>query len=344
MSDSRITNFKKQIMKLNFRTNARIFHSQFLKFTIFFILILTTISCHEDLFTFNFPNANTTLSKADSSALHFFVLSDWGFSGSNNQRKVATEMSEISKLVGINFILTCGDNFQIAGVDSVNDPLWKINYESVYLNDSSLLVPWYPALGNHDCMGEPDAQVEYSKTSKYWKMPARYYSFVEKADSKDSVRFIVLDTQGLIQEYQNLSDKNNYETIAQYSWLKELLSAAKEKWIIVTGHHPVFSASIYHGDTDEMKEIVKPLFNLYKVDFYICGHDHDFEHAREQGENTDYIVTGTGGNPRYISRNKRTIYSMSTLGFTYLSISENSVRLYFITSAGKIGYSYTKKK
>jgi len=314
------------------------------KFMTVLVMFISLTSCHEDLFTFNFPNANTTVNRTDSNSLHFFVLSDWGFSGSSNQQKVATKMSDISKLVGINFILTCGDNFQIAGVDSINDPLWKINYESVYLNDSSLLVPWYPALGNHDYLGNPEAQVEYSKTSKYWKMPARYYSFVEKAESTDSVRFIVLDTQGFIQEYQNLPDKNDYETIAQYAWLKNVLSTANEKWIIVTGHHPVFSASIFHGDTDEMKEFIKPLFDQYKVDFYICGHDHDFEHAREPGEYTDYIVTGTGGNPRYISRNKRTIFSISTLGFTYLSISEDSAKLYFITAAGKIGYSYTKKK
>jgi len=331
-------------MKFKFKPNYRKFYSKLLKFTILFILVSIITSCIEDtLKNNNFPNANTTLRRNDSSSLHVFVLSDWGFSGSSNQRKVANEMSLTSKLVGLNFILTCGDNFQLAGVDSVNDPLWKINYEDVY-NDSSLLVPWYPALGNHDCMGNPDAQVEYSKTSKYWKMPARYYSFVEKVDSKDSVRFIVLDTQGLIQEYQSLTDKNDYETIAQYRWLKEILSAAKEKWIIVTGHHPVFSASIYHGDTNEMKEIIKPLFDQYKVDFYICGHDHDFEHAREMGEYTDYIVTGTGGDPRYIGSNKRTIYSLSTLGFTYLSISGNYVKLNFITADGKIGYRYTKNK
>ena len=323
----------------------RKFKNGFFRFMIFMFISLTLMSCLDDIFKQHkyFLNANTALSKTDTSSLHFFVLSDWGFSGSEGQRKVAAEMSQISKLVGIQFILTCGDNFQIAGVESVNDSLWTTNYTTIY-NDSALLVPWHPALGNHDHLGNPDAEVEYTTTSKYWKMPAKYYSFVEKVNARDSARFIVLDTQGLIQEYQNLSDTTDYETTPQYGWLKKLLSGKMEKWIIVTGHHPVFSAATFHGDTYEMKKLIKPLFDQYKVDFYICGHDHDFEHAKEKAEYTDYIVTGTGGNPRIEGRNERTIYSMSALGFTYFSITQDCANLYFITADGLIGYSYMKKK
>ncbi len=290
-----------------------------------------------------FPLAQDSLRHQDSSSVNFFVLSDWGFTGNFGQKNVAKEMVSISKLVGIKFILTCGDNFQYSGVQSVSDPLWADNFEKIY-NDSALQVPWYPALGNHDYYGNPDAEVEYSSLSKYWKMPNRYYSFSQPINDRISARFVVLDTQGLINSYRNLSDTTQLDSIVQYVWFRKLLQQSTEKWIIVTGHHPVLSASTFHGDTYEMIKLIKPLFDQYKVDFYICGHDHNFEHAKYKNEYTDYIVTGTGGYPRAIEGNKRTIFSLSSLGFSYFKMTSDTIQLYFITDDNRIGYGYKKVK
>jgi len=285
----------------------------------------------------------STIVPIDTTSLNFFILSDWGYNGSPDQLRVKWEMNKIAKVIKLKFILTCGDNFQDVGVSSIYDPLWQINYVNVY-NDSSLLVPWYPALGNHDYLTNPYAEVGFSTINNYWNMPAMYYTFVEKVDSNTYARYIVLDTQGLISEYQSLADTTKYDTIAQYVWLKNILQGLKEKWIIVTGHHPVFSASHVHGDTKEMKIMIKPLFDAYNVDFYICGHDHDFEHARESNRGTDYIVTGTGGTVRPVGYDDKTIFSLSALGFTYISLTSDKAKLYFITADNKIGYSYVRNK
>jgi tartrate-resistant acid phosphatase type 5 len=323
------------------------YYKPVIRFLVLIIILSGSFSCSKveklDFPTDELPIAYDILNPIDRGSLHFFVISDWGYNGTSNQKEVESEMNLISQYVGLNFILTCGDNFQNTGVQSINDPLWYSNYENIY-DDSALLVPWYPALGNHDYFGKPDAQVAYSATSDYWNMPARYYTFVKEVDAISSVRFIVLDTPGLLSAYQSLKDLTKYETIAQYSWLRTLLSGAKEKWIIVTGHHPVFSASPFHGDTKDLIILIKPLFDKYNIDFYICGHDHDFEHAREIGKNTEYIVTGTGGIVRREGFNERTVYSMSVLGFTYISVASNNAKLYFITSDGNIGYSFEKTK
>jgi len=307
------------------------------------VMSFTLASCSEyaDVDHKNLPDADSL--STGTSSLNFFILSDWGFNGSGSQKKVASAMGVFADKARPRFILTCGDNFQIDGVQSVSDPRWKLNYENVY-TDSSLLIPWYPALGNHDYLGNPDAQVEYTLESKYWRMPARYYSFVKQVNSTASVRFIVLDTQDLITQFQNRDTALNLEAITQYRWLKNLLTGAHEKWIIVTGHHPVFSASAVHGDTEELKVLLKPLLQKYNVDFYICGHDHNFEHAREQGSTTEYVITGTGGWARPEGTNERTIFAMSELGFTYVSLSADSANLYFITADRKVGYSYFKTK
>ena len=58
----------------------------------------------------------------------FIVLSDWGFNGSDGQKSVAAQMGKVVAYAGAEFVLTCGDNFQYMGVDSVDSPLWQINF------------------------------------------------------------------------------------------------------------------------------------------------------------------------------------------------------------------------
>ena len=312
------------------------------------ILIFGTFlfsSCLDFLFKphANYPLAKDILTKNEKEALHFFVLSDWGFNGDFGQKNVAKQMQEISKLVGLNFILTCGDNFQYNGVTSATDELWKTNYEDIY-NESALQVPWYPALGNHDYYGNPDAEIEYSAIHPNWNFPSRYYSFSRILNARDKALFIVLDTQGLINDYHNLTDSTQTDSIAQIKWIKNALSSTKAKWIFITGHHPVYSASNIHGDTYEMKKLIKPILDHYRVDFYICGHDHHFEHAKDSVLPTNYIVTGTGAYPRSVSSNSRSIFTLSELGFSYFSIYQNSLTLSFVTTDGKIAYSYILNK
>ncbi len=312
----------------------------------FFSGILFFSSCLDKLFEphNDFPCAKDILNDTCSKSTRFFVLSDWGFNGNFEQKKVAQQMAQISRQVGIDFILTSGDNFQYNGVPSSTDSLWKINYENVY-NDSSLQVPWYPALGNHDYYGNPEAEIEYSNLNSHWNLPSRYYSFTKTLDNNEKALFIILDTQGLINDYHNLVDTMQTDSVAEVKWLRTTLSTNPAKWIFVVGHHPIYSAaSNYHGDTYEMKKIVKPILEQFKIDFYICGHDHHFEHAKDSASNINYIVTGTGAYPRPVSSNGHSIYTLSEAGFSYFNIYNNVTTLYFITENGGVGYSFSLQK
>jgi len=289
------------------------------------------------------PDFADLFDKRDTASLNFMIISDWGFNGSINQLKVASEMEEVARLVKMEFVLTSGDNFQGNGVKSAKDILWTKNFENVY-SDSSLLIPWYPALGNHDYLGNPEAQVQYSSINSIWNMPDRYYTFVKKINPSNSVRFIVLDTPGLIEEFEKLRYMGSFDSIAQYRWFESVLSISQEQWIIVTGHHPIFSASSYHGGSEEMNKMIRPLLSKYGVDFYFCGHDHHFEHARENNSITDFIVTGTGGETRQTGFDFNSVFTLSRLGFTYISLYDDRAKLYFITSEGEIGYHFERLK
>jgi hypothetical protein len=55
-------------------------------------------------------------------------------------------------------------------------------------------------------------------------------------------------------------------------------------------------------------------------------------------------VTGTGGETRNAGSNSRTVFSLSSLGFTYMALTGSALRLYFITPEGKIAYNYELNK
>jgi tartrate-resistant acid phosphatase type 5 len=172
-------------------------------------------------------------------------------------------------------------------------------------------------------------------------MEDRYYTFVKKINDSISARFIFLDTPPLVNEYHT---KGGYPDIAaqdtarQMRWLNDVLANSKEQWKIVFGHHPVYSASTKHGNTAEMIRKVKPLLEKYHAQFYFCGHDHDFQHLREKGKNVDYVVTGTGGEPRPSSKNELSLFSKSVPGFSEVTFHADSIRVIFMGANGESQY------
>ena len=281
------------------------------------------------------PESTITL-KEYKKALHFFVISDWGWSGGKDQQMVADGMTKQAEMINPQFIVSCGDNFQIAGVASTQDPLWKNNFEDVYKN-IALQIDWYPVLGNHDYKGNTQAQLDYSKISRRWHMEDHYYTFVRKINDSISARFIFLDTPPLIEEYHSkpgYPDVAKQDSALQIQWLNKVLANSKEQWKIVFGHHPVFSASDKHGNTPDMIRKVKPLLEKYNAQFYFCGHDHDFQHLREKGNKVDYVVTGTGGEPRPSAKNELSLFSNSTAGFSEVTFHADSIRVVFMGANG----------
>src|ERR1700744_6088554 len=111
----------------------------------------------------------------DEFPLHFMAIGDWGRNGEYDQLEVAKQMGQWGTDHPNSFVISCGDNFYPSGVVSENDPLFHYSFENIY-TAHSLQCDWYPVLGNHDWHTDVDAQVRYSKISRRWDMPARYYS------------------------------------------------------------------------------------------------------------------------------------------------------------------------
>ena len=298
----------------------------------------------------NLENAQLRTSlQIKEQAFNFFVISDWGWNGYKHQQEVADEMGLVGESIEPKFIVSCGDNFQLSGVASTQDPLWLKNFENVYTN-LSLQVEWFPVFGNHDYKGNTQAEIDYTNISRRWRMESHYYSFVRKINDSISARFIFLDTPPLVDEYYKKPgylDVFKQDSAKQIKWLSEELANSKEQWKLVFGHHPIYSASKTHGNTPDMIRKVRPLLEKYNAQIYFCGHDHDFQLLEDKNRSVDYIVTGTGGEPRPASTNDLSVFSKSAPGFSLVSFSGDSIKVNFVDAKGELLYtmkrSYKRK-
>jgi hypothetical protein len=114
--------------------------------------------------------------------LTFFAIGDFGVPNADIQ-KTAKAMDAWARVHGTpDLILGLGDNFYPYGVESTADRLFKDAWSNIFLKYTTLRVPWKMVLGNHDYMGNPDAQVEFHYDKKYnptglWQMPSKNYMF-----------------------------------------------------------------------------------------------------------------------------------------------------------------------
>lgn len=149
-------------------------------------------------------------------------------------------------------ILVCGDNFYPKGVSSVWDAGFKA-WNDTFLSYESLRVPWYMTLGNHDYMGNPQAQIDFhynreANPNRYWHFPSRSYHFgAYVTDSNDAtlpsfhVDFFALDTNGCQNHVRNVYPTSQYELHQQCLELGTKLCNSPARWKIVFGHHPIYT-------------------------------------------------------------------------------------------------------
>ncbi|MBL8148636.1 MAG: metallophosphoesterase [Blastocatellia bacterium] len=269
--------------------------------------------------------------------LEFLAMGDFGTGGAG-QMQVAESLSKVAASEPASFVLLLGDNFYEDGVESVEDPQWKTKFEDVY-NKPGLNIPFYAVLGNHDYRKNPQAEVDYTKKSKKWRMPDKYYTFTETVDDKTQVQFFCLDSTPLV-EMRSTNDLENIKKMVQ--WLEQQLQSSTSRWKIVAAHHPLYSNGP-HGDSGVMINVFEPILEKYKVDFYICGHDHSLQLLKPI-KGVRHIVSGGGGKITPVRYASNTEFAATNLGFARLRISNSDTTITFYDKDGKTSYATTVKK
>lgn len=293
------------------------------------------------------PAADASLIKEEK-ALQFIAIGDWGRNGADHQKQVAKQLGITANELGSQFTISTGDNFYPSGVISEWDPSFKYSFEDIY-TDFRLQWDWYPVLGNHDYKTDPDAQVRYSRISRRWKMPSRYYSqlLTLPGDTSSRVLILFIDTNPLIPEfYANKEYGPNVrtqDTLKQKRWIVQELSRRDPsvKWKIVVGHHPMYTGGSRTEayDTRAIRRSLEPLLQKYGVDIYLTGHEHSLQHI--QKGNLHHIVSGAASEKTAVTMTGGTEFAASAYGFFSFSVLPDKILVQAIGDDGKVLYQKT---
>ncbi|MBA3818283.1 MAG: metallophosphoesterase [Deltaproteobacteria bacterium] len=202
----------------------------------------------------------TAAAAGSKQPLRFVVLGDSGTGG-------AAQLAIAKRLTAERFdlMLFLGD---IAYKSGTPEQL-ETKFFAVY-RDFLRYVPVYPAIGNHERRTE--------KGRPYFEAfvlpePERYYSF----DWGD-VHFVAIDTTQRDEK--------------QLVWLDEDLEKTKLPWVVVFGHHPMYTNSL-RGPQMWIRRAFAQILTKHEVDLVLTGHEHQYERFRIAG--VTYVVSGGGG-------------------------------------------------
>ena len=278
---------------------------------------------------------------------NIYIANDLGRNGYYDQKPIAELMGTMAEEVGPEFIIAAGDVHHFDGVRSVNDPLWMTNYELIYAHPE-LMIAWYPICGNHEYRGNTQAVIDYSRISRRWEMPARYYTRAFEEEGT-TVRIVWIDTTPLIDKYRQENDKYPDACLqdinTQLQWLDATLASAKEDWVVVVGHHPIYAdTSKDEVERLDLQRRVDSILRKHRVDMYINGHIHNFQHIRANGSNIDYITNSSGSLSRKVKAVQGTVFCSSEPGFSILSATPATLELRMIDKHGQVLHTISRHK
>ena len=137
------------------------------------------------------------------------------------------------------------------------------------------MFPSIAALGNHETdpyNAEEDAQ-DIEHISIWWQPQFAFPNNGPQGVDGETVYYV--DYQGVRIVALNSSD--DWEIQAE--WLDRILTENPHDWVIVTHHHPIFSAS-EGRDNQELRNTWKPIYDKHGVDLVLQGHDHTYARGR----------------------------------------------------------------
>ncbi|XP_028410009.1 tartrate-resistant acid phosphatase type 5-like [Dendronephthya gigantea] len=192
----------------------------------------------------------SALASKTKGRLRFVVFGDFGGIPMRpyytwNQWRIA---KQVAKIPNVDFFVSVGDNFYYNGVKDVNDFRFYATYERVY-NEPSFQKNWYVIAGNHDYDGNVSAQILYTQKSKRWMFPHFYHTkkfFIPETNK--SLQIVMIDTTILCFRSGKKKFKNTPSVEEQMTWIRNTLNESKAHFLIVVGHHPMYSSG-WHGSS-----------------------------------------------------------------------------------------------
>ncbi len=321
------------------------------------INIFIIIFCLAIIFTLIYTLCIKSSSKYSPSShpeVNFLIMGDWGGKPdkpytTEEQIITAQGMEKIGGKINAKFALALGDNFYFKGVSDVNDPRFQNTFENVftgYLKSPGFV--FHVLAGNHDHLGNVNAQIEYSNKSKRWSFPSLWYTWKE-----GPIQFIFLDTvtlTGSLYGNELPGPKNILKFKSQLEWLEDTLSKSTAEFIIVAGHHNIYGVCT-HNSNKILINTIKPLLEKYNVSMWVNGHDHCGLYINV-GDGIQYHTVGSAHKNNSSIKYLKTIPNKKNLiwkikkgvkgGFAAVRVKNNKLQLTHHAGDGTILYTAPK--
>jgi 3',5'-cyclic AMP phosphodiesterase CpdA len=170
-----------------------------------------------------------------------------------------------------------------------------------------------------------------------------------------------IDYQGV----RIISLDSNQHREEQIPWLQDVLENNPNRWTILTFHHPVFSPA-RDRDNAELRTLWKPLFDEFKVDLVLTGHDHTYartglletpvneenvptgyQQAYDPAIGTVYVVSVSGPKMYDITKDAFAVrVAEDTQLYQIISIAHDQLKYQAFTATGELydSFSLTKRE
>jgi 3',5'-cyclic AMP phosphodiesterase CpdA len=151
---------------------------------------------------------------------------------------------------------------------------------------------------------------------------------------------------------------NSMEDVeVQARWLEEVLSNSTQPWTIVTHHHPVYSVS-KDRDNPELRAAWQPIYDKYKVDLVLQGHDHSYGRtglrkyenestgttARSDEAGTVYVVSVSGPKQYAAGEGHFTRRAENTQLYQIITVDGDMLKYQAMTATGHPYDGFTLRK
>jgi 3',5'-cyclic AMP phosphodiesterase CpdA len=240
------------------------------------------------------------------------------------------------------FLLHAGDLVE----EGYNDAQWgEWCYGVGFIGER---YPNIVAVGNHD-MNLPENDPNANRpvgVSPLWHAhfafpkngPADTPALDEEAYTFDyqGVRFIVIEANAFAQ-FENYDPETRKVVQAkEVPWVEGLLKNNPNRWTVILQHEPLYQAG-KNPDNPPLRDALLPLFDKYRVDLVLQGHDHTYARSKKLAggkevaanePGTVYVVSVSGSrmyptNPKYQPLMAKTLANAQT----YQTVDVNNDRL-----------------
>ncbi len=183
--------------------------------------------------------------------------------------------SHWSRLIRTAFLDAPGSCLMIHAGDLINsannDHEWGQWFEAGSFAFST--VPQLCVPGNHEYgidlyADRKEGEEPKKKLTRRW---AQQFEYPKNGPEGSTENVYYVDVQGV----RFIGLDSNIDPKPQGEWLRKVLAENPNRWTIVMHHHPIYSTG-KGRDNSEIRETFQPIYDEFKVDLVLQGHDHTY--------------------------------------------------------------------